>query len=90
MNNLQNLTTTKNLFVTIGDINNLEFKDVHKELAYEHIIYDSDTLEGQRMLQTLQGKNNLFFTGAYLGYGFHEDGVKSGLDVSNMLNSLIQ
>ena len=90
MNNLQNLTTTKNLFVTIGDINNLEFKDVHKELAYEHIIYDSDTLEGQRMLQTLQGKNNLFFTGAYLGYGFHEDGVKSGLNVSNMLNSLMQ
>ena len=41
------------------------------------------------MLRELQGKNNLFFTGAYLGYGFHEDGVKSGIDVSNMVNNLI-
>lgn len=89
MNNLQDLTTIKDLFVTIGDISNLKFKNIHRELTYEHIIYDKNTLAGQRMLRELQGKNNLFFTGAYLGYGFHEDGVKSGIDVSNMVNNLI-
>jgi predicted NAD/FAD-binding protein len=46
------------------------------------------TIVGQEKIENLQGKNRLFYAGAYLGYGFHEDGVKSGMRVAQMINNL--
>ena len=50
-------------------------------------IYDFRTFETQKIIQSFQGEDNLWFCGAYLGYGFHEDGIKSGMKVAeNLLN----
>ena len=39
----------------------------------------------QKYLSELQGVNNSYFCGSYFGYGFHEDGLNSGINVSNKL-----
>ena len=88
MNSLQKLDTDENLFVTVGDISNLKIKDVLKRIKYEHIVFSKNTLKGQIELDKIQGKNNIFYAGAYLGYGFHEDGFESGLRVSSKINNI--
>ena len=36
-----------------------------------------------KKISLIQGRNNIWYCGAYLGYGFHEDGIRSGIDVAN-------
>ena len=43
------------------------------------------TINAQKHLSELQGFNNSYFCGSYFGYGFHEDGLKSGMEVANKL-----
>ncbi len=89
MNSLQNLDTKENLFVTVGDISDLKIKNVLKRINYEHIIFSRNTLKGQMEIEKMQGKNNIFYAGAYLGYGFHEDGFESGARVSSKINNIL-
>ena len=89
MNSLQNLDTKDNLFVTVGDISDLKIKNVLKRINYEHIIFSRNTLKGQIEIEKMQGKNNIFYAGAYLGYGFHEDGFESGARVSSKINNIL-
>ena len=89
MNSLQNLDTKENLFVTVGDISDLKIKNVLKRINYEHIIFSRNTLKGQIEIEKMQGKNNIFYAGAYLGYGFHEDGFESGARVSSKINNIL-
>ena len=89
MNSLQNLDTKDNLFVTVGDISDLKIKNVLKRINYEHIIFSRNTLKGQIEIEKMQGKNNIFYAGAYLGYGFHEDGFESGARVSTKINNIL-
>ena len=46
---------------------------------------DIKTINAQKYLSDLQGVNNSYFCGSYFGYGFHEDGLNSGINVSNKL-----
>ncbi|CAO1632822.1 unnamed protein product [Sympodiomycopsis kandeliae] len=55
--------------------------------SYDHPVYTSESVESQRALKPLQGKDGLHFTGAWLNYGFHEDGFKSGLEAAQLLGS---
>jgi predicted NAD/FAD-binding protein len=89
MNSLQNLDTKENLFVTVGDISDLKIKNVLKRINYEHIIFSRNTLKGQIEIEKIQGKNNIFYAGAYLGYGFHEDGFESGARVGSKINNIL-
>jgi predicted NAD/FAD-binding protein len=61
-------------------------KLVWKEIAYAHPIFDAAALQAQSRLQALQGKERLFFAGAWLGHGFHEDGMRSAVAVARALN----
>ena len=49
------------------------------EFSYSHPQYDLRTLGAQQRLRELSGRERIYFAGAYLGYGFHEDGLQSGL-----------
>ena len=40
-------------------------------------------------MSLIQGKNNIYFTGAWLGYGFHEDGIKSAVKVAKLFQTNI-
>ena len=90
MNNLQKLGTSDNIFVTLGKFNAPSPNAIFRARKYEHIIYTNKTIIGQNKIENLQSKNRTYYAGAYLGYGFHEDGVKSGKSVAQMINSLIK
>ena len=50
-------------------------------MIYEHPIFDFKTFRNQKKIQSIQGIKNLWFCGAYQGFGFHEDGLNSALNV---------
>ena len=86
MNNLQKLNTKKNIFVTLGKFPKIDNKNVFKTINYEHPLFNENTLTGQSLIRSIQGKNNTYFSGAHLGYGFHEDGIKASIEIVRMIN----
>ena len=54
-------------------------------MTYHHPIYDLSTLDAQRRRGEINGVNRTYYCGAYWGYGFHEDGARSGIEVAQML-----
>jgi predicted NAD/FAD-binding protein len=85
MNNLQKLTTTQDIFVSLGEHSRIDQDSLIKTFEYQHPIYSEKSIEAQGELNNLQGKGGIYFVGAYLGYGFHEDGLNSAIRVSNQI-----
>ena len=85
LNKLQNLKTNKNYFLTLNPILNIDREKIIKKVEFTHPFYEAETLEAQKNLLKLQGINNSWFCGSYFGYGFHEDGLNSGIDIANRL-----
>jgi len=52
---------------------------------YSHPVFDLPALQAQQRLPALQGRSHVWFCGAWTGYGFHEDGLSSALDVVERL-----
>ena len=55
------------------------------EFEYAHPVFDLAAIQAQRQVPALQGQQHTWFCGAWTGYGFHEDGLKSGLAVAKAL-----
>jgi len=85
LNKLQNLKTKKNYFLTLNPFIKIEDSKIMKKVEFTHPFYDLKMINSQKYLSKLQGVNNTYFCGSYFGYGFHEDGLNSGIEVSNML-----
>ena len=85
LNKLQNLNTKRNYFLTLNPFIPIEDKKIIKKVEFTHPFYDIKTINAQKYLSELQGVNNSYFCGSYFGYGFHEDGLNSGINVSNKL-----
>ncbi len=85
MNSLQNLPTTTDLFVTLNPPSDIHPKAIDLEIDYDHPVFTADAIEAQRRLWSLQGNRRTWFCGSYFGYGFHEDGLQSGLAVAEQL-----
>ena len=88
MNKLQKLNTRDQIFVSLNPLKEPSKDKVFKKIFYSHPIYDLETIIGQKGLEKIQGKKNTWFCGAYLGNGFHEDGIKSGLMVAERVTDL--
>ena len=84
MNNLQKINTSHNIFVTLGNFPKPNL--IFNEMQYEHPVFDFKALEGQKIFKEIQSKKNTYYTGAYLGYGFHEDGIKSSQAICKLIN----
>jgi predicted NAD/FAD-binding protein len=54
---------------------------------YAHPAFDLGAMAAQRRLPGIQGRSGTWFAGAWTGYGFHEDGLKSGLTVAAAIES---
>jgi predicted NAD/FAD-binding protein len=85
LNKLQNLKTENNYFLTLNPIYKINSTKIIKEVEFSHPIYDLQSIKGQKLLPELQGVNNSWFCGSYFGYGFHEDGLKSALNIVNKI-----
>ena len=85
LNQLQNLKSEKNYFFTLNPFISIEESKIFKKVEFTHPFYDIKTINAQKYLSELQGVNNSYFCGSYFGYGFHEDGLNAGIDVSNKL-----
>jgi predicted NAD/FAD-binding protein len=62
------------------------FEKIIAEFNYAHPIFDGEAIAAQHALPSIQGKRNTWFAGAWTGYGFHEDGHKSGLQVARAIS----
>ena len=83
MNLLQKIPSNKNYFVTVNPYK--KPSNIIDQTLFEHPIYSLDTLTAQKDVMKIQGLNNTYFCGSYLGYGFHEDGIQSSAYISKLL-----
>tara|TARA_B100000214_G_C23971220_1_gene630257 strand:- start:232 stop:1479 length:1248 start_codon:yes stop_codon:yes gene_type:complete len=86
LNLLQNLNIDKNLFLTLNPFFEIDEKKILKKLNFTHPYYNHETLNFQKNLCKIQNRKNILFCGSYFGYGFHEDGIKSSLEMIKYLN----
>ena len=85
MNRLQRLKTSKNYFVTLNGDPWIDSNQRIKSVVFDHPCYTFDSLSTHKELAGINGKNRIFYCGAYCGYGFHEDGARSGVAVARKL-----
>jgi len=85
LNKLQNLNTKINYFLTLNPIIKINEERILKKIEFTHPYYNLNAIEAQKSLNKLQGINKSWFCGSYFGYGFHEDGLKSGINVAKKL-----
>jgi len=86
LNLLQNLKTNKNIFLSLNPFLKIDHKKIISKVKFTHPYYDKEALENQNRLKNIQNKKNLLFCGSYFGYGFHEDGIKSSLEMIKSFN----
>lgn len=87
MNRLQRLNTKTNVFVTLNP-SKLPAKDsIIADFEYHHPVFDAAATQAQIDIWDIQGRGNIWYAGAWLGYGFHEDGLQSGLAVAEDVSS---
>lgn len=87
MNKLQALGTAQQFFVTLNPSRPPNPETVTAIEKYDHPLFDTKALHAQNQLACLQGQANTWFAGSYFGSGFHEDGLKSGLDAAESMGS---
>ena len=86
LNQLQNLKIKKNIFLTINPFFEIDPNKIHNKIYFSHPYYDEKALKYQPKLNSIQNINNTLFTGSYFGYGFHEDGLKSSIEMLKIFN----
>ena len=89
MNRLQGISDAHPLFVTLNPDREADPSKVFAEYSYDHPQFDGTSMMAQQQLATIQGRNHTHFAGAWTGYGFHEDGLSSGLAAAEALGGII-
>ena len=87
MNRLQPLPTKKPVLVTLNPEIAPEPECVLHTDDYAHPVFDAAAITAQRRIHEIQGANRSWYCGAWLGSGFHEDGLQSGLAVAEALGA---
>lgn len=87
MNILQGLRSQLSYNVSLNPVQRIDHSKVLRRLSYSHPVFLPAGLIGQRQIKALNGRNNTFFCGAYLGNGFHEDGVASAYEACRLLGA---
>ena len=90
MNILQNIKTKDALLVTLNPKQPLSKDKVIKKLQYTHPKFSKESVSAQLKNKIISGKNRTFYSGAYWGKGFHEDGVKSAYEAVKIFEDIIK
>jgi predicted NAD/FAD-binding protein len=88
MNELQPLNTQTPIFVSLNPIREPKNGTIIRSFFYDHPEFGYQSKQYQKQLWSLQGQQRTWFCGAYFGYGFHEDGIQSGLAVAEQLGQI--
>ena len=86
LNLLQNLKCEENIFLTLNPYFEIDQSKILKKVRFTHPYFNQSALNYQSKLKNLQNKRNILFCGSYFGYGFHEDGIKSSIEMLKNLN----
>jgi uncharacterized protein len=85
MNRLQSLRAEREFCVTLNRTEAIDPAKVIRKISYSHPVYTADGVSAQRRFDEVSGWRHTHFCGAYWGWGFHEDGVRSALRVAERL-----
>jgi len=88
MNQLQSLRSRHEILVTLNREADLDPAKILASFAYSHPIFDGPAVAAQQRRNELQGARGTYYCGAYWGYGFHEDGVRSAHDVARLISAV--
>jgi predicted NAD/FAD-binding protein len=79
LNRLQPLPWAQPVLVSLNPLRPIARDQVIGEYTYAHPVFDLAAVEAQGNMPALQGQHHRYFAGAWMGYGFHEDGLKAGM-----------
>jgi len=82
INRLQPLPFSEDVVVSLNPVRAIDPSKVLGEYDYAHPVFDLAAIKAQSQLSSLQGQQNTWYAGAWMGYGFHEDGFKAGRDAA--------
>jgi uncharacterized protein len=85
LNRLQRIPFAQPVVVSLNPLQAIDPATIVGEYDYAHPVFDVAAIEAQKRLPLLQGQQHTWYAGAWTGYGFHEDGLKSGLQVGRAL-----
>lgn len=79
INTLQPLPVSRPVVVSLNPLQPVDPGAVIREIAYSHPVFERDAPEIQQQLEATNGRDGIWLAGAWMGYGFHEDGLQSAL-----------
>jgi predicted NAD/FAD-binding protein len=82
LNLLQPLPFAKDVIVSLNPVRDIHPQHILGTYEYAHPVFDLKAIQAQAHMHTLQGQQSTWFAGAWMGYGFHEDGFKAGLSAA--------
>jgi len=88
INKLQPLPFKESVIVSLNPIDEPNPSKHIATFDYAHPVFDKDAISAQQKIDQIQGYQNTWFAGAWTGFGFHEDGLKSGVAVAKSINAL--
>ena len=86
LNLLQNLKCNEDIFLTLNPYFEIDGSKVLKKVKFTHPYFDQSALNNQIKLNELQNKKDVLYCGSYFGYGFHEDGINSSIEMLKYLD----
>ena len=86
MNELQKIKSNLPILLSLNPKKLPDPKLIYGQYSYSHPVFDANAFEVQNNLNKLQGKNNIWFCGAWTGFGFHEDGIKSAAEIAQLFD----
>lgn len=85
MNLLQGIDSPEPFVVTLNRSHAIDPAKVLRRIRYHHPVYTHGSVAAQRRKPEIQGADRTWFAGAYWGFGFHEDGMRSAVEVAHAL-----
>ena len=81
MNRLQPISGSQNFFQSLNPTREIKQELIYDQKVFMHPVFDRKAIDAQKKFNTIQGRNNTWYCGAWLRNGFHEDGYSSAVDI---------
>lgn len=89
LNRLQPLPWSQPVIVSLNPVRAIDERQVRRRIEYSHPVFDLAAIAAQQRIGELQGRRRTWFCGAWCGYGFHEDGLRSGFAAADDLQAAL-